>query len=90
MCLRFDASALDPMRCGEPMLCDALVRSPDVGRRAFPFIGQGKAGVIAKGKREKEREIRLPGVCRPPLRVGLVDPIDRGGSGVAPGPCWPL
>ena len=26
------------MRCGEPMLCDALVRCPLVGRPAFPFI----------------------------------------------------
>ena len=39
---------------------------------------------------KKEREIRLPGVCRPPLRVGPADLVDRGGSGVAPRSCWPL
>ena len=61
-----------------------------MGHPAFPFIGQGKVGVIAEGKREKEREIRLPGVCRPPLRMGPADPIDHGGSSVTLGPYWPL
>ena len=43
-----------------------------------------------KGRGKKEREIRLPGVCRPPLRVGPADLVDHGGSGVAPGSCWLL
>ena len=59
-----------------------------MGRLAFPFIAQGKAGVTAEGKREKEREIRLPGVCYLPLHVGPTDPVDCGGSGIVPGSYW--
>ena len=59
---------------------------PLMERLAFPFIGQGKAGVTAEGKREKEKEIRLSGVYRPSLHAGPADPIDRGGSNVILGP----
>ena len=64
-------------------MCDELI--PLVGCPAFPYIDHGKAGVTTKGKRKKEREIRLPEVRRPPLRVGPADPVDHGGSGVVPG-----
>ena len=47
-------------------------------------------GYHGRGRGKKEREIRLPGVCRPPLRMGPADPVDRGGSSVTPGSCWLL
>ena len=61
-----------------------------MGRPAFPFIGQGEAGVYNRREEEKERELRRPEVRRPPVRVGPGDRVDRGGSGVVLGSCWLL
>ena len=39
-----------------PVVCCDKSRCPLMGRPAFPFIGQGKAGVTAKGKEGNEKE----------------------------------
>ena len=39
-----------------PVVCCDEFRCPLMGRPAFPFIGQGKAGVTVEGKKENQKE----------------------------------
>ena len=61
-----------------------------MGHPAFPFIGQGKAWVIAEEKEERERE-RAEGLQDRRililLHVGPVDPVDVNRDGSTSWPC---
>ena len=66
-----------------------LVRCPLIGCLAFPFIGQGKAGVTTEGEEENQKEKEVPRDRRVLLLfyVGPADSVDVNRDRFSLRPC---